>query len=327
MYAMQLTQLRHFVGLADTGSFSRAARGLFITQPALSRSIRALEDELGFALFDRIGHRIELTPLGRDVLERSRRLLDDARDILELGPGLRDGRAGRLAVGLGSGPAAFLTRPLLASFAARDRAMHLELARGGAALLLQRLRARTLDALVVDLLSVPPSSDLHIEMPLSMRGAFLCRPGHALARQRKLRFEQLRDYPLACTPLSDEIARTLVQRYGPEAHPDAWVSLRGDDLLSLVDVATHSDAILLAVRAVAPELRELTLDPPLQSSASFGLVTLARRAQAPAMDLLRQALREHLRDAPPKPRDGGGPARAGRGAVARRGPRAGSPRT
>ena len=293
---MQLTQLRHFVGLSEVGSFSKAARGLFITQPALSRSIRALEDELGFALFDRIGHRIELTSFGRDVLERARRLLDDARDIAELGAGLREGRAGRLGVGLGSGPAAFLTRPLLAAFAARGRAVRLELARGGATLLLQRLRARSLDALVIDLLSVPPSSDLRIDMPVSMRGTFLCRPGHPLARRRRLRFEDLLAYPLACTPLSDEIGRTLVQRYGPGAHPEALVTLREDDLPSLVEVASSSDAILLAVRGVAPGLRELPLEPPLGASARFGLVTLARRAEAPAMALLRQALRDHLHD-------------------------------
>ncbi len=296
---MQLTQLRHLVGLAEAGSFSKAARGLFITQPALSRSIRALEGELGLALFDRVGHRIELTPFGRDVLERARRLLEDAHDLAELGAGLRHGRSGRLAVGLGSGPAAFVTRPLLAGFATRQAGMRLELARGSATLLLQRLRARSLDALVVDLLSVPPSGDLHIDMLVRMRGAFLCRPRHALARRRRVRFEQLLQYPIACTPLSDEIARTLVQRYGPQAHPDHLVTLRGDDLPSLVEVAAHSDAILLAVRAVAPALHELPVEPGLGASAQFGLVTLARRAQAPALELLRQALREHLHDAAP----------------------------
>jgi DNA-binding MarR family transcriptional regulator len=45
--AMTLVQLRHLVALAKSGSFSRSAQALFLTQPALSRSIRALEDELG----------------------------------------------------------------------------------------------------------------------------------------------------------------------------------------------------------------------------------------------------------------------------------------
>jgi DNA-binding transcriptional LysR family regulator len=293
---MQLTQLRHLVGLAQFNSFSKAAKALFITQPALSRSIRALETELGFALFDRVGHRIELTSFGGDVLERARLLLDDAREIGEMGAKLRSGSCGRLRVGLGSGPGAFLTRPLLAEFAARHRSMHLEIARGMTELLLQRLRARTLDALVVDLLSVRPASDLHIDQLTDMRGAFLCRPKHPLSRRRRVSFDEIAHYPIASTPLSDEIARLLMQRYGPRAHPDDLVTLRGDELPSLIDVTFLSDAILLAVRAVAPGLHELPMDPPLGGSARFGLVTLAGRTAAPTIQLLRQVMQDHLHD-------------------------------
>lgn len=293
---MRLTQLRHLIGLAEFGSFSKAAKYLSITQPALSRSIQALEIELGFALFDRVGHRIELTPLGSDALERARHLLDEAREIGELGSRLRDGLYGRLRVGLGSGPGAFLTQPLLDEFASRDRAMHLEIARGNTDLLLRRLRARSIDALVVDLLSMTPASDLRIDMCTEMRGAFLCRPGHPLSRRRRVTFDEIRGYPVASTPLSDDIARLLMQRYGPAAHPDELVTLCGEELPSLIDVTERRNAILLAVRAVAPQLHELPIDPPLCASARFGLVTLASRTMAPAMPLLRQALERHLHD-------------------------------
>ena len=293
---MQLTQLRHLVGLAESTSFSKAAKALFITQPALSRSIRSLEAELGFALFDRVGHHTELTALGKDVLVRARQLLDDAREISEMGAKLRDGSSGRLRVGLGAGPGAFLTRPLLADAAARNRSMHLEIARGMTALLVQRLRARTLDALVVDLLSVEPASDLHIDRLTEMRGAFLCRPKHPLARRRRVSFEQIVDYPIASTPLSNEIARLLMHRYGPRAHPDDLVTLRSDELPSLVDVTRHSDTVLLAVRAAAPALVELPMDPPFGASARFGLVTLAGRTAAPTIQLLRHAMQDHLHD-------------------------------
>ena len=294
--AMQLTQLRHMVGLAEQGSFSKAARSLFITQPALSRSIQALEKELGLALFDRVGHRIELTAFGRDVLERARRMLDDARDLAELGARQRDGIGGRLRVGLGSGPGALLTRPLLAQLAARQRSVSLEIARAGTDLLLQRLRARSLDALVVDLLSVVPAPDLEIDLVVELRGAFLCRAAHPLARRRRVGIDDVLAYPVASTPLSDEVARLLVHRYGPRAHPDHLVTLRGDELPGLVDVALHSDAIVLAVQAAAPQLHELALDPPLRARARFGLVTLAGRSAAPALALLRQAVRDHLHD-------------------------------
>ena len=78
---MNLRHLEHWLALAETGSFSRAAEKLHITQSALSRSIQALEEELGGPLVDRIGKRNELTPLGRSVLERARRIVHEASEL------------------------------------------------------------------------------------------------------------------------------------------------------------------------------------------------------------------------------------------------------
>ena len=79
---MTLVQLRHFIDLAQTGSFSSSARRMHITQPALSRSISSLEEEFGHALFDRIGRKNELTAFGRQVVERARVLVEQAWPFL-----------------------------------------------------------------------------------------------------------------------------------------------------------------------------------------------------------------------------------------------------
>ena len=73
--AMDIRQLRYFVTVANHENFSKAAQQLFIAQPALSRSIRALEDELEVRLFDRHLRGATLTPEGRELLERSKFLL------------------------------------------------------------------------------------------------------------------------------------------------------------------------------------------------------------------------------------------------------------
>ncbi|MEY4212445.1 MAG: hypothetical protein RL458_670 [Pseudomonadota bacterium] len=80
-----LVQLRHFSVLAQAGSFVRASELLHLTQPALSRSIRALEEALGRPLFDRVGRRIELTAFGRDALLRVRQLIEDAGQLVQSG--------------------------------------------------------------------------------------------------------------------------------------------------------------------------------------------------------------------------------------------------
>ncbi len=299
---MTLVQLRHFIELARHASFSRAAEALHLTQPALSRSILALEDELGAALFDRSGRRCELTAFGEQTLARARQLVQDAEALRGSAAGARAGRQGRLRVGLGSGPGAMLMGPLLAHGAAQGGAgrLQLEVLRADTPSLVAALRERSLDALVVDARSLPPAGDLQVEPLAEMRAAFMVRPGHPLlAQPAPLRFAALQPYPVASTPLSDEVGRLLVERYGPDADPQRCVALRCSELASLVEVARRHDAVLLAIRAAAPDLVELPLAPPLDARARFALVTRAGRSEAPALPLLRQLIGERLRDDTP----------------------------
>lgn len=294
---MTLVQLRHLIALAETGSFSRAAQAQFLTQPALSRSIRALEDELGMPLFDRVGRRIELTAFGRATLERARLLVTDAEELQGSGRRSREGERGVLRIGMGSGPGAMLMTPLLMTIALEHPQVHVEIARGGTELLVQSLRARALDGLVVDARSLKPAPDLRTDLQFEMRGAFMVRRGHPLTRLRGgVRFDDASRYPIASTPLSDEVARILIARYGPQAHPQQCVTLRCEELASLVDVAEHSDAVVLAIRAAAPTLVELAMRPALDATARLGLVTLARRSEAPLLTIVRELMKERLRD-------------------------------
>lgn len=299
---MTLVQLRHLISLAETGSFSKSAELLFLTQPALSRSIRSLEAELGQPLLDRVGRVSELTPFGREALARARELVQAADDLRQAGQQAQEGLQGQLRVGMGSGPGALLMTPLLQEVAQQAPNLQLEVARASTDLLVQALRARQLDALVVDARSLRPAPDLHTHHLHELKGCFMVRRGHPLSqRRRALRFEELQAFPLASTPLSDEVGRVLVERYGPQAHPSQSVTLRCDEVPSLVELARHSDAVLLAIRAAAPDLVELRLEPELAFNARFGLVTLARRTEAPGLGLVRELMSRLLRDNPASP--------------------------
>lgn len=296
---MTLVQLRHLLSLARTGSFSKSAAALFLTQPALSRSIRALEAELGQPLFDRIGRASELTPFGREAVERARELVLAADELRDTGRRTGEGQEGVLRIGMGSGPGAMLMTPLLLKVAQERPRLRVEIARAGTELLVQALRERDLDALIVDGRSLRPAPDLNAEIVHEMRGAFMVRKGHPLARRRAaVALEDLLRYPIAATPLSDEVARVLVDRYGPAAHPGACVTLRCDEIPSLVEATRHSDAVLLAIRAAAPDLVELRVQPALQATARFGLVTLRRRTLPPALAVVRELMAQYLVDRP-----------------------------
>lgn len=293
---MTLVQLRHLISVAQTGSFSRSAEAMHLTQPALSRSVRALEQELGIPLFDRIGRHSELTAFGREMLERARALVAEADELRARGRQLREGAAGTVRIGLGSGPGAILMTPFLQYMTVHHPRVRTEVARGSTDLLVHSLRERILDALVVDLRALRPAPDLALDAIHEMRAAFMCRPGHPLTRlHRDLRFDDVQRYPIASTPLSDQVAGQLVETYGAAAHPAQCVTLQCEELPSLVEVARDSDTVLLAVRAIAPDLVELPMDPPMRNTARFGLVTLRQRSEAPALGILRGLMGELMR--------------------------------
>jgi DNA-binding transcriptional LysR family regulator len=296
---MTLVQLRHLIELATNGSFSQSAIKLHLTQPALSRSIKALEDELGQPLFDRIGRKNELTAFGSHIVQRARVLVDEANELRLTSVQLQKGEIGQFRIGMGSGPGAMLMTPLLMLMATQYPKAHIDISRGSTVLLVQALRERFLDALILDIRSLQPSADLKVEAIHEMAGTFMCRPGHPLAKKRSVTFAMLRDYPVASTPLSDEVARILMERFGPQAHPDSLVTLRSEEISSLLDVARKSDAVVLTIRASAPDLVELPVSPPLNVKARFGLVTIASRTEPPLLDKVRTLMRDILRDSTP----------------------------
>lgn len=288
---MTLVQLRHFVVLAEAGSFVQASAVLYLTQPALTRSIRALEDELGGPLFDRLGRRIALTPFGREVLARARRLVSDAEALKHAGRGMHAGLIGKLRVGLSSAPGALLGTPLLLHTARHHPRLQVQISRGNTAVLLEALREQELDAAIVDIRAMRPSAELAVDLAFELDAGFLVRPGHPLAqRSGPVSLPDVLAYPVASTPLSDEVARILMARYGPAANPDDMVTLRCDETLTIVELARQSDAVVLTVNAVAADLVRLPMVPALAATARFGLVTLARRQEAPALRILREQL-------------------------------------
>ena len=79
---MKLQQLTEIIEIANTGSFSQAARNLYASQPSLSRSVKQLEEEVGFQIFERTSRGVIPTPRGKHLLDRARAISGECEDIL-----------------------------------------------------------------------------------------------------------------------------------------------------------------------------------------------------------------------------------------------------
>src|SRR5579863_7380823 len=114
---MELRHLRYFVAVAEEENVSRAALKLHVSQPALSRQIRDLEDELGFPLLERTAKSVRLTKAGRVFLDEARAVLQRADDAVKAAKAVATG-GGELHVGYAPTPTVRILPPTLHAFQA-----------------------------------------------------------------------------------------------------------------------------------------------------------------------------------------------------------------
>ena len=191
-HGMNLRHLHAFATIIDVGGLAKAATRLHLSQPALSRQIQALESDLGVALFDRIGRRVQLTSQGEDLLLRSRRLLAEADALGERARELKRGEAGILRVAA----TPQVIENLLADFLIRYRRRHpgveVHLVEDGGARLLGRLERGEAH------LSITPAGMTRFEgrllYPIHVVAALPST--HRLARRRLLEIAELEHEPL-----------------------------------------------------------------------------------------------------------------------------------
>jgi LysR family transcriptional regulator, nitrogen assimilation regulatory protein len=125
-----LRQLRYFVEIAQSRSFSRAAEHLLVAQPALSQNIAALEEDLGARLFKRHAKGVELSPAGQRLLARAREILSRADALKDQVEGRDAQPSGLVRLSIAGSVASVLVAPLLRSMAQNFPAVQLRITEG-----------------------------------------------------------------------------------------------------------------------------------------------------------------------------------------------------
>src|SRR5687768_3390801 len=156
-----LTQLRVFREVARQAHFTRAAEALYISQPAVSKSVKELERQVGLPLFEAIGRRVQLTEAGRVLIDHVQRLLLELEDADRALASLRGGEIGRLIVGASSTPGTYLLPLLLGEFRRGHPAVDLSLEVADTREVLDRVMGGRLDLGVVG--EAEFGSTLHVE--------------------------------------------------------------------------------------------------------------------------------------------------------------------
>lgn len=151
---MELRPLRSFIAAAEDGNISRAAARLHLTQPALSRQIKGLEDELGVTLLERGAHSFSLTPAGQ-VLLRDGRLLLERADALEQRVKAA-AKAQTLRVGYSPSLSARILSPAIEAFTQVHPKARVDLFDMTSTEMLEALQKGTLDLVI----TVPPVKEL-----------------------------------------------------------------------------------------------------------------------------------------------------------------------
>ncbi|MHA6495101.1 LysR family transcriptional regulator [Pseudomonas borbori] len=294
-----LRQLRHFVALADLGHFARAAQAVHLSQPALSRSIQALEAGLGCTLVDRHSRGISLTAHGHLVLEHARRLLASSHALSNAVSQLGNLASGELRLGSGPYPAARLVPRAIGEFAQRYPQVRVELLLDNWQQLRTRLLNDQLEVFVADIRELRDDPQLRVEALHCYPGVLFSRPQHPLHQlDRPLQPADLRAYALAGTQLPQSVAEHLEALGGNRS-----LSIQCDNFMVLKQLVSSSDVLSMAPWDViahdvkAGRLALLPLSERLAvPSSAYGIVSRSGHSLSPGAEQLLQILREQERD-------------------------------
>jgi LysR family cys regulon transcriptional activator len=194
---MTLVQLRSLIAIVDAGlNVTQAAERIHATQPGLSKQIRQLESELGFGLFQRHGRSfVQLTPEGRQVVDRARAMLDEAERIRALARGLRRDNGGALTLASAATPARYWLPPALGTLRAQLPGLSIRVDPADREEALAALESGAADAAVVS--TSGESRPAALALPCFRWQRVLLVPrGHALTRASRVSLADLAAHPL-----------------------------------------------------------------------------------------------------------------------------------
>lgn len=223
---MNVDQLKAFHKVAVLGSFTNAARELFLTQSAVSQQIGALENEIGDLLFDRSGKRVKLTGEGEVLLNYAERLFDLHEEIETVFGSLRTLRKGRIAVGATAVIGTYFMPAIISAYHRKYPGIEIDLQMGNSEQILRMILERRVDLGIAGMIqrhTTLNSVFIHREDLL-----FVSSPQNPLAAQKSVSLDELNLIPFIWREKGTQtltLVRQWFQKNATKRFPHQMLSL------------------------------------------------------------------------------------------------------
>lgn len=283
-----LRQLQYVVAVAEQLSFRRAAQTCGVSQPSLSAQLAQMEKLLGVQIFERDQRRVLITAIGRDLVERARRLLVEADDLIEAGRRAGDPQAGTIRVGVIPTISPYLLPLVAPKLRRRFPRLNIAWQEDKTDVLVRALQGGDLDAVLLALEADVPDVDREIVG----RDPFVlaARPDHPLVRTTTaIALQDLRGAEVLLLDDGHCFRNQALAVCGAVRAREA--AFRATSLATLVQmVAGGAGVTLLPALAVDSEARRAGLRiRPLAAPGAHRTIALVWRKRAPLTATLRQA--------------------------------------
>jgi len=283
---MDLRRLEIFVRVAEFGSFSRAAEALFLTQPTVSEHVRALEDELGVQLLDRLGRGAAPTPAGQLLLGYARKLLALAGEAQQAVDQFQGRVSGELIVGGSSIPGEYVLPSLIGAFRAKHPEIAVSLLIGDSRSVQGWVEAGRVEIGVVGVR--PTGRSLESRQLMADELVVVVAPDHPWVGRSSVTVEDIRHEPLILRERGSGSRDTLERALGAvglDFGAFRIVGEMGSTQAIKQAIRAGFGVSLISRRAVEEECRARLLGcVPVQDldvSRAFHLVTHRERSRSP----------------------------------------------
>ncbi len=293
-----LRQLEYFCALARTGSFTKAAEDLGISQPSLSEQIARLEQGFGAPLFERLSRRIELTPLGEAILGKAQALLADAAALPDYFEQAREGVRGPLRVGAIPTILPYFLAPLLKGFTERYQDVDLHVREGTTVEMVQQLHDGMIDLAV---LSLPVEGAGLVMRELFRDPLYLAVPdGHPLASAEKVQLRRLSEERLLILKdghcLRDEtlaVCDNARARFAGQFEVDQFLTI-----FELIRAGFGVSIVPEMARRLSENCKLIEIEPKV--SRRVGYIRLERRYLSKALEAFTGYLKDSVKNRTPQ---------------------------